>query len=144
MTRLSFLWGYHATLELSGIPTRMLWKRRKLTLHGRIKIVKTLGFSKLIYKTSVPEITDSCVKEINNLTFKFIWERKSPKIERKPDHIISDISQGGLRMMDFENTNKALETAWIKRITEHVRHCQIWRFIFSYRVSVRYQTSQPR
>ena len=47
-------------------------------------------------------------------------------------------------MMDFENTNKALEIAWIKRITKHVRHCQIWRFIFSYRVSVRYQTSQPR
>ena len=29
------------------------WKRRKLTLHGRIKIVKTLGLSKLIYNTSV-------------------------------------------------------------------------------------------
>ena len=27
------------------------WKRRKLTLHGRIKIVKTLGLSKLIYNT---------------------------------------------------------------------------------------------
>ena len=28
------------------------WKRRKLTLHGRIKIVKTPGLSKLIYNTS--------------------------------------------------------------------------------------------
>ena len=34
------------------------WKRRKLTLHGRIKIVKTLGLSKLIYNTSVLEIPD--------------------------------------------------------------------------------------
>ena len=44
------------------------WKRRKLTLHGRIKIVKTLGLSKLIYNTSVLEIPDCYVKEINKLT----------------------------------------------------------------------------
>ena len=77
------------------------WKKRKLTLHGRIKIVKTLGLSKLIYNTSV--------KEINKLSFDFIWEGKPVKIKRKT--IISDISQGGLRMMDFEIMNKALKIA---------------------------------
>ena len=40
------------------------WKRRKLTLHGRIKIVKTLGLSKLIYNTSVLVIQEHYVKEI--------------------------------------------------------------------------------
>ena len=49
------------------------WKRRKLTLHGRIKIVKTLGLSKLIYNTSVLEIPDCYAKEINKLSFDFIW-----------------------------------------------------------------------
>ena len=29
------------------------WKRRKLTLYGKINIVKTLGLSKLIYNASV-------------------------------------------------------------------------------------------
>ena len=47
------------------------WKRRKLTLHGRIKIVKTLGLSKLIYNTSVLEILDSYVKEINKLSILY-------------------------------------------------------------------------
>ena len=101
------------------------WKRRKLTLHGRIEIVKTLGLSKLIYNTSVLEIPDSYVKEINKLTFNFIWEGKPAKIKRKT--IISDISQGGLRMMDFEIMNKALKIAWIKRITEHVHSA--WKII---------------
>ena len=55
------------------------WKRRKLTLHGRIKIVKTLGLSKLIYNTSVLEIPEPYVKEINKLTFNFIWEGKPAK-----------------------------------------------------------------
>ncbi len=55
------------------------WKRRKLTLHGRIKIVKTLGLSKLIYNTSVFEIPEDNIKEINKLPFNFIWEGKPAK-----------------------------------------------------------------
>lgn len=94
------------------------WKRRKLTLHGRIKIVKTLGLSKLIYSTSVLVIPEHYVKEINNLTFNFIWEGKPAKIKKKT--IISDIKRGGLKMLDFEIMDKALKIAWIKRITEHV------------------------
>ena len=93
------------------------WKRGKLILHGRIKIVKTLGFSKLIYNTSVFEIPDSYVKEINKLTFNF---RREDKEHRPKKTIISEIGQGGLRMMDFEIMNKALKIAWIKGITEHV------------------------
>ena len=100
------------------------WKR-KLTLHGRIKIVKTLGLSKLIYDTPVLEIPDCYVKEINKLSFDFIWEGKPAKIKRKT--IISDISQGGLRMMDFEIMNKALKIAWIKRITKNVHPA--WKII---------------
>ena len=93
------------------------WKRRKLTLHGRIKIVKTLGLSKLIYNTSALEIPEPYVKEINKLTFNFIWEGKPAKIKRKTN--ISSINQGGLKMMDFDIMNKALKIAWIKRITEN-------------------------
>ena len=93
------------------------WKRRKLTLHGRIKIVKTLGLSKLIYNTSVLVIPEHYVKEINKLTFNFIWEGKPAKIKKKT--IISDIKHGGLKMLDFEIMDKALKIAWIKRLTVH-------------------------
>ena len=91
------------------------WKRRKLTLHGRIKIVKTLGLSKLIYNTSVLVIPEHYMKEINKLTFNFIWEGKPAKIKKKT--IISDIKHGGLKMLDFEIMDKALKIAWIKRLT---------------------------
>ena len=71
------------------------------------------------------EIPDYYVKEINKLSFDFIWEGKPAKIKRKT--IISGISQGGLRMMDFEIMNKALKIAWIKRITENVQPA--WKII---------------
>ena len=93
------------------------WKRRKLTLHGKIKIVKTLGLSKLIYNTSVLVVPEHYVKEINNLTFNFIREGKPAKIKKRT--IISDIKCGGLKMLDFEIMDKALKIAWIKRLTDH-------------------------
>ena len=42
------------------------WKRRKLTLLGRINIVKTLGLSKLIYNSSVLSVPKHFAKEINS------------------------------------------------------------------------------
>ena len=40
------------------------WKRRKLTLYGKINIVKTLGLSKLIYSASVLVIPEHFIKQI--------------------------------------------------------------------------------
>ena len=92
------------------------WRRRNLTLIGRIKIVKTLGLSKLIYSTSVPGIPEHLAKRINRLTFKFIREGKTTKIKKKM--IIAERKRGGLKMMDFEIMDKALKIAWIKRLNE--------------------------
>ena len=56
------------------------WKRRKLTLYGRIKIVKTLtlGLSKLIYNTSVLEITYKI--------FRFYMGRKTSQNKKKDNN----------------------------------------------------------
>ena len=51
------------------------------------------------------------MKEINNLTFNFIWEGKPAKIKKKT--IISDIKRGGLKMLDFEIIDKALKITYI-------------------------------
>ena len=67
--------------------------------------------------TSVLVIPEHYVKEINKLTFNFIWEGKPAKIKKKT--IISDIKHGGLKMLDFEIMDKALKIAWIKRLTVH-------------------------
>ena len=58
------------------------WKRRNLTLLGKINIVKTLALSKLIYNTSVLVIPDQLIKEINSIIFNFIWDEKPPKIKK--------------------------------------------------------------
>ena len=59
------------------------WKRRKLTLYGKINIVKTLGLSKLIFNASVLYIPHHYIEQINKITFNFIWDGKTAKIKRK-------------------------------------------------------------
>ena len=93
------------------------WKRRKLTLLGRINIVKTLGLSKLIYNATVLSIPKHFVKEINKISFNFIWEGKPAKVKRST--IIREKKRGGLKMLDFEIMDKALKLAWIERLKTH-------------------------
>ena len=64
-----------ATLE----KTLNNWKRRKLTLLGKIHIVKTLGLSKLIYSASVLAMSKHTVEKINKIIFNFLFDGKPAK-----------------------------------------------------------------
>ena len=55
-------------------------------------------------------------ERINKLTFNFIWEGKPAKIKKKT--IIAERKHGGLKMMDFEIMEKALQIAWVNRIKD--------------------------
>ena len=89
---------------LSLEKTLNTWKRRNLTLYGKINIVKTLGISKLIYSASVLPVPVHYIQEINKLTFDFIWAGKPPKIKRNT--LIGNKKDGGLKMCDFNIMEK--------------------------------------
>ena len=91
------------------------WRRRKLTLYGKINIIKTLGLSKLIFSASVLPIPENFAQEVNKLTFKFLWDAKPAKIKKST--ITGLKEKGGLKMIDFDHMNKALKCAWINRFT---------------------------
>ena len=93
------------------------WKRRKLTLIGKINIVKTLGLSKLIYSASLLPMPKGFAEKINKIIFHFIWDNKPAKIKRKT--IIAEKRHGGLKMVDFEMMERSLKIAWAKRIIEN-------------------------
>ena len=58
------------------------WKRRKLTLLGKINIVKSVGLSKLIYSASLLPVPKNFCDQVNKDTFNFIWDNKIAKIKR--------------------------------------------------------------
>jgi hypothetical protein len=59
-----------------------MWGQRDLSVIGKITIMKTFGFSKLFYTSTMIGMPLSIQKKVNEMVFKFIW--KGPdKVKRK-------------------------------------------------------------
>ena len=104
------------------------WQHRKLTLMGKITVVKTFAFPKLVYPLTVlKNISKEKSKEITNLMFKFIWDEKPDKIKRKV--LSQDYINGGLKMLDLSKFTISLKASWIKRILDPNNKGQ-WKEIY--------------
>ena len=89
------------------------WRTRRLTLQGKILILKTLAIPKLVYPASLLPIPGDLVKNVNKILYSFIWG-KTEKVKRKV--LINEYEYGGLKMIDLESHLMALKAAWIPRI----------------------------
>ena len=92
-----------------------MWKTRNLTIRGKIIILQSLALSQVYYAASVLHVPDDIVTKINDLIFKFIWNKKE-HVKRKV--IIQDLKDGGLKMPEFRNKVKAMKIMWIKRLAK--------------------------
>ena len=90
------------------------WSHRKLTLMGKIVVIKNFALPKLIYPlTSLQNPSKETIKRIEQLMYAFLWDNKPDKIKRST--LIKDYNQGGLRMIDIEKSIWSLKASWIKR-----------------------------
>jgi len=92
-----------------------VWKSRKLTIYGKIAILKSLGLSKLIYSFSVLHVPSEIKKEVNSIIYKFVW-RNVERIKRST--LINEYENGGMKMIDIESMINALKAAWIPRLMQ--------------------------
>ena len=69
------------------------WKYRRLTLKGKIAVLKSLVASQLVYVLSPLLSNEKVIKELNKLFFSFLWSGKANKIKRNV--IINDYPGGG-------------------------------------------------
>lgn len=100
--------------KISKLKTCLhVWKSRKLTLYGKITILKCLGMSKFIYTFSVLKVPTEIVKQINKIFYNFIWN-KNDRIKRTT--LINEYEKGGMRMVDVESMIESLKAAWIPRL----------------------------
>ena len=89
------------------------WKFRRLSLIGKIVVLKSLVASQLVYVFSPLQTNHEVIKEINKLFFNFLWNDKGDKIKRAV--MINDYPSGGLKMIDVISFNKSLKASWIKK-----------------------------
>ena len=103
------------------------WELRRLTLLGKIVVLKSLIASQLVYILSPLPTNHSAINEINSMFFNFLWDGKGDKIKR--DIMISDYNNGGLRMIDIKLFNKALKSSWITKYLDSENHGK-WKLLF--------------
>ena len=89
------------------------WQHRKLTLMGKITVIKHFALPRLIYALSSLQYPPKEI--IKEIMYAFIWEGKPEKIKRVI--LIQDYEKGGLKMIDLEMFIMSLKISWLKRIS---------------------------
>ena len=93
------------------------WKYHRLTLLGKITVLKSLVVSQLVYLLTPLKSNYSALTEINKLLYTFLRNGKGVKIKRNV--IINDYCDGGLKMIDIFSFNKSLKVTWIKKYLDN-------------------------
>ena len=89
------------------------WKFRRLSLLGKIVVLKSLVASQLVYILTSLQTNHEAIQKINTLFYAFLWNGKGDKVKRKI--MINDYHDGGLKMLDIASFNKSLKTVWVKK-----------------------------
>ena len=91
------------------------WQRRKLSMIGKINIIKCLGISQIIYLfTMLPSPGMEFLKKLENLLFHFIWDKGKDRIKRST--LIGPPDLGGVGMIDVHCLKESVNISWIKRL----------------------------
>ena len=89
------------------------WKKRHLTIFGKIIVIKTLALSQIIYSATNTHIPDYVIPRLNTIVYNFLWENKE-RIKRKT--LIGKFEDGGVEMIDINSYFMAIKVTWIKRL----------------------------
>ena len=105
-----------------------LWKNRKLTLYGKITVVKQLALSLITYNLMNIDTPEWVLKTVEKECWTFIWDGKKDKISRKC--MIRDHSDGGISMVDLRAQHQGFLALWVKRLNQG--HNVQWKLIPKY------------
>ena len=99
------------------------WKQRKLTLIGKVLILKSLALSQIIHLANLQPFPDESIKELETLFYEFLWNGKTHKIKKSV--IIQKYDLGGQSMIDLKSVILVQKLKWIKLFLNN--HNCMWR-----------------
>ena len=112
------------------------WSFRRLSLLGKVTVIKTLLASQLLYIMTPFSTCHIAIKEINDLLYKFLWDGKGDKIKRTV--VINDYQEGGIKMYNkiiiIKSFNSALKATWIPKYLD-VNNKEKWKIVFKHWLS---------
>lgn len=109
--------------KLDTLRTQLgLWKRRNLTLIGKITVIKSILLPKLNHLfLALPNPNQIFIKTLNDLFHEFLW--RGPN-RVKNAVLVRNYIDGGLNMIDIVNFIISLKLTWIRRLLLNERQWQ--------------------
>ena len=105
------------------------WQLRRLTLLGKVTVIKTLAASQLVYIMSSLPSSQSYLKEIHQLLYNFLWDGIGDKIKRSV--MLIEYKDGGLKMLDIQSFNCALKSKWVKKYLDDSNQAK-WKLFLDF------------
>ena len=99
----------------------------RLSLIGKITVIKSLVASQIIHLLPPLQTNPQIIKQINKLFLVFLKKNKGDKI--KKNVIIKNYGNGGLRMLAITSFNKALQSVWIRKYLDEDKKGK-WKLFF--------------
>ena len=91
------------------------WKRRRLTLNGKISVLKSLISSMITHiLLSLPSPSQVFIDEYDNLVKDFLWGGRPPKYRK--EILEYPYNLGGLQLHNLKRFSLSLKTTWLRRI----------------------------
>ena len=82
-----------------------IWKERKLSLKGNVTILRTIILPQVQFLFSMIAISDSILKQLDNICFEYLWDNKPAKIKRNTS--IAPIDHGGPAIINVYDIQSA-------------------------------------
>ena len=92
------------------------WRRRNLTLIGRVIIIKALLISQIIHLIMFCPVPQSVMKKLGKIIYEYLWGSKVNKV--KKETVVREYVQGGIKMIDIEKLIQSFRLKWLGRITD--------------------------
>ncbi len=108
------------------------WKHRKLTLNGKVLIIKSLAVSQITYLANLLPFSDEVIKEIDRLIYDFLWDEKPHKV--KKSIMIQDFIDGGHKMIDVQSLIITQKLKWVALYLNN--HDCLWRHLMEAIINV--------
>ena len=111
------------TLEKNNLNIEKIWemwRRRNLTLEGKIIIFETWALSKITFLAQVLVILNQIIDALEQIQKYFLWNSSSPKV--KHETIYKDFQYGGLTNVDIKSKIISLQCSWVKKLYDESFH----------------------
>ena len=93
------------------------WSKRNLTQLGKITVINSLVASKFMHKfLALPSPDQEFFAAMKKIFTDFLWNGKKSKI--KYNKITQSYEEGGLKLVDLEAKNTALEASLVKKLKQ--------------------------